>query len=61
MQATIRRIVFAGDVVHTTLDAAGTTLLVETPTSSAGNSSFAPGETVFVHWPVADTLVFAQP
>ena len=61
VQATIRRIVFAGDVVHTTLDAAGTTLLVETPTSSADNSSFAPGETVFVHWPVSDTLVFAQP
>lgn len=61
VQAKIRRVVFAGDVVHTTLDAAGTTLLVESPTSSSGSSSFAPGEIVFVQWPVADTLVFAHP
>lgn len=61
VQATIRRVVFAGDVVHTTLEGAGTTLLVESPTFSSGASPFAVGETVFVQWPISDTLVFARP
>ena len=59
--ATISRVVFAGDVVHTTLVAAGTMLLVESPTSSAQDARFEAGETVFVQWPIADTLVFPHP
>ena len=58
---SIRRIVFAGDVMHYDADAAGTSLLVETPTSSAGRFIASRRGTVFVHWPVSDTLVFAQP
>lgn len=60
-RATIRRVVFAGDVVNTTLEVGGITLLVESPTSSSALASFAPGETVLVQWAVADTLVFVHP
>ena len=60
IEATICRVVFAGDVVHYALESSGTQLTVENPTASGQNSAFATGESVFVHWPVADTLVFAH-
>ncbi|MGH7152624.1 MAG: ABC transporter ATP-binding protein, partial [Acetobacteraceae bacterium] len=57
--SAIRRVVFAGDVIHYEADAGGTILLIEKQTSSQPDLSVAAGDQVFVEWPVADTLVFA--
>jgi putative spermidine/putrescine transport system ATP-binding protein len=57
--ATIRRIVFAGDVIQYEADAAGTSLFIENQTASQSDSNIAAGDQVLVEWPVSDTLVFA--
>lgn len=60
VEATVRRVVFAGDVIHYEVEAAGTELLVESHTSSARDPGVAVGDHVWVQWPVADTMVFAD-
>jgi putative spermidine/putrescine transport system ATP-binding protein len=59
--ATIRRIVFAGDIVHYALQAGHIALTVENPTSSEHDAALSVGEPVSVQWTIADTLVFPQP
>jgi len=61
VEATIRRIVFAGDLVHYSLIAGDLALNVETPTSSGHDTALAVGDSVSVQWPVTDTLVFPHP
>jgi putative spermidine/putrescine transport system ATP-binding protein len=58
--ATIRRVVFAGDVVQYEAAAAGTTLLIENQTASQPEAPIGPGDEIWIEWPVSDTLVFPQ-
>ncbi|HEX3500401.1 MAG TPA: ABC transporter ATP-binding protein [Stellaceae bacterium] len=60
IRARVRKIVFAGDVVQCEIAAEGITLLVESPTASAGSAP-AVGDEVTASWRPADTLVFATP
>jgi putative spermidine/putrescine transport system ATP-binding protein len=58
VEATIQRVVFAGDLVYYSLLAGDIAMNVESPTSSEGDVAFSAGEAVSVQWPVLDTLVF---
>ena len=61
IRARVRKIVFAGDVVHREIAADGVTLQVESPTAAAAESAPAVGDEVTASWRPADTLVFASP
>jgi putative spermidine/putrescine transport system ATP-binding protein len=58
VEATIQRIVFAGDLVYYSLLAGDIAMNVESPTSSEHNAALSVGESVCVQWPVPDTLIF---
>ena len=53
LTGTVRRIVFAGDVVHIELATAAGPLLVE-----QARRAWSPGETVTAHWEPADLMLF---
>jgi putative spermidine/putrescine transport system ATP-binding protein len=55
----IRKVVFAGEIIQYDVEAAGTTLSVECPTTSAAGFRFAPGDEVDAEWDRADTMAFA--
>jgi putative spermidine/putrescine transport system ATP-binding protein len=57
----VRKVVFAGEIIQYEIEAAGTTLSVECPTTSAAGLPFVPGDHVDAEWDVADTIAFATP
>jgi putative spermidine/putrescine transport system ATP-binding protein len=61
VDATIRRIVFAGDLVHYSLLAGDIALNVENPTSLEHDAALSVGASVSIQWPISDTLVFPHP
>jgi len=60
LAARIRKVTFAGETIEYDVEAAGTTLLVESPTSPVEGLRFAEGDNVSLCWDPADTMIFPR-